>query len=223
MDLRVSAWSGLLAPFVFTFGWLAGGLAQPDAYSMIDDSVSELGALTADSPWLYNQIGANLTGLLVVALAAGLWKAVPPGVSGRVGVIALGVVGLGTFFDGWFRLDCQSIDAACDGTDPSWHAIAHQVESLATVLGLLVSVFALARAFKKSPRWQDLRAVSLGAGITTVAGITTMVVLVGLGSAGGGLALRVVLIVWFGWLALVSYRLLAVARDQERSRLHTAA
>jgi hypothetical protein len=83
MALRWCAWSGLLAPVAFTFAWLAGGLAQPDAYSMIDHSVSDLGALTADSPWLYNQIGANLTGLLVVALAAGLWQTVPPRISGR--------------------------------------------------------------------------------------------------------------------------------------------
>ena len=219
MALRICAWSGLLAPVVFTFAWLAGGLAQPDAHSLIDHAVSDLGALTADSPWLYNQIGANLTGLLVVALAAGLWKTVPPGVSGRVGVIALGVMGLGQFFDGLFRLDCQAIDAGCDdgrGADPSWHAIAHQVESLITVLSLLVSVFVLARAFKKSPRWHDLRAVSLAAGIITI------VVLIGLLSVGQGLATLVALTVWFAWLALVSYRLLTVARELEQSRLAAA-
>jgi hypothetical protein len=202
-----------LAPVAFTFAWLAGGLAQPDAYSMIDHSVSDLGALTADSPWLYNQIGANLTGLLVVALAAGLWQTVPPRISGRIGVIALGVMGLGQFFDGWFRLDCQAIDAGCGGANPSWHANAHEIESLFTVLGLLVSVFALARAFKKSPRWHDVWAVTLAAGITTI------VVFAGLVSVGGGLAILVALSVWFAWLALVSYRLLTVAWELERSGL----
>jgi hypothetical protein len=41
---------------------VVGGLAQPDAYSAADDDVFDLGALTASSAWIYNQIGANLTG-----------------------------------------------------------------------------------------------------------------------------------------------------------------
>jgi hypothetical protein len=211
VPLRLSAWCGLLAPVAFTLAWLVGGLAQPDSYSTIDDSVSDLGALTADSPWLYNQIGANLTGLLVLALAAGLWKTVPPRLSGRVGVVALGVMGVGQFFDGLFRLDCQGIDAGCGDADLSWHANAHEIESLFTVLGLLVSVFALARAFKQSPRWHDLRAVTLTAGFATI------VVFVGLLPVGGGLAVLGALSVWFAWLALVSYRLLTVARELESS------
>ena len=97
----------------FVIGWAAGGLAQPDAYSLVDDSVSDLGALSADQAWIYNQVGANLTGLLVAALAYGLWKAGIPGFSGRIGVIALAVMGIGQFFDGWFRLDCRAIDAGC--------------------------------------------------------------------------------------------------------------
>lgn len=212
MPLRISAWSGLLAPLVFTFGWVAGGLAQTDAYSAIDHAVSDLGASTADSPWLYNQIGANLTGLLVFALVMGLRKVLTFNGSGRVGIIALGVTGIGVFLDGWFRLDCRGIDASCDGgyrADPSWHAIAHSVESLFTVLGLVVSVFALALAFRKSARWRGLWKASLGAGITTV------VTLVGLAPVGQGLAFRVALSVWFAWLALVAYRLLTVAREPE--------
>jgi hypothetical protein len=147
MPLRVYAWCGLLAPVAFTVGWLVGGLAQPDEYRTIDDHVSDLGGSTANSPWLYNQIGANLTGFLVIGLAAGLRRTVRSGVAGRVGVIALGVTGIGQFFDGWFRLDCRAIDPGCNGTDPSWHEIAHDIESRFTALGLLVSVFALARAF----------------------------------------------------------------------------
>jgi hypothetical protein len=37
-----------------------------------NDEISDLGAVTASSSWIYNPIGANLTGLLVVALALGL-------------------------------------------------------------------------------------------------------------------------------------------------------
>ena len=43
-------------------GWIAGGLAQPDAYSVARDDISDLGAVTASSSWIYNRIGTNLTG-----------------------------------------------------------------------------------------------------------------------------------------------------------------
>lgn len=197
--------AGLLAPVTFTVGWVAGGLAQPEAHSLIDDAVSDLGAMTASSPWLYNQIGANLTGLLVVMLAVGLWRSGLAGVAGRVGVIALGVTGVGLFLDGLFRLDCQAIDAGCGPVGHSWHAIAHQVESVVTVLGLLVAVFALARGFAKSARWHDLSAVSLAAGVTSVLAV------VGLSFVGQGLGTLVALTVWFAWLTLVSWRLLTIA------------
>lgn len=204
--------AGLLAPVAFTIGWVSGGLAQPEAHSLIDHAVSDLGAVTASSPWLYNQVGANLTGLLVVVLAAGLWKAGMAGVAGRVGVIALGITGLGLFFDGLFRLDCQAIDTGCGPVGSSWHAIAHQVESVVTVLGLLVAVFALSRGFKKSPRWRDLSAISL------VAGVASVLAVVGLSPVGQGLGTLVALTVWFAWLALVSWRLLAIAREPEHRR-----
>jgi MFS family permease len=41
--------------------------------------VSDLGALTASSAWIYNQIAANLNGLLIVAFALGLWRALGSG------------------------------------------------------------------------------------------------------------------------------------------------
>jgi hypothetical protein len=86
LPLRAAAICGLLAPITFVAGWLLGGLAQPDAYSVVDHDISDLGALTADEPWLYHQLGANLTGLLLCALALGLWKAVGTSLAARLGL-----------------------------------------------------------------------------------------------------------------------------------------
>lgn len=209
MPLRLCAICGLLSPIAFVIGWVAGGLAQPEAYSLVNDSVSDLGAVTADQAWIYSQIGANLTGLLVAALAYGLWKAGISGLSGRIGVAALAVMGIGQFFDGWFRLECRAIDAGCSEGGTGWQVAAHEIESLFTVLGLLVSVFALARAFKKAERWRDLRTPTLIAGFATVA------IIIGLLSVGGALAVRLGLCGWFTWVALVSYRLLRIARERD--------
>ena len=72
MPTRIAAACGLLAPLTYCAGLLFGGLAQPDAFSSADDATSDLGASTASSPWIYNQIGVNLTGILVLIFALGL-------------------------------------------------------------------------------------------------------------------------------------------------------
>jgi len=59
--------------------------------------------MTATSPWIYNQVGANLTGVLVVLLGLGLWRALSPDVIGRIGVAVLIAEGTSTFFDGIFH------------------------------------------------------------------------------------------------------------------------
>jgi hypothetical membrane protein len=86
MPARIAGICGLLAFVTVNIGWIAGGFAQPAAYSVANDDISDLGADTASSSWIYNRIGANLTGLLVVVLALGLWRALsrsvqplPPG------------------------------------------------------------------------------------------------------------------------------------------------
>ena len=62
MPTRAAGICGVLAFVTVNLGWILGGLAQPAAFSTADDDISDLGALTADHAWIYNQLGANLTG-----------------------------------------------------------------------------------------------------------------------------------------------------------------
>ena len=151
---------GVLALFTFNAGWIAGDAAQRSAFSPIHHDISDLGALTASSPWLYNQIAANLSGLLVLALAVAVWLAPRP--AGRnwvdvAGTAALAVTGLGMFLDGIFRLDCQAIDEGC--VNDSWHAHAHKIESAitaaATFAALILLPFVLRRV---GARWRPMLA-----------------------------------------------------------------
>src|SRR3954462_4516406 len=142
---------GLLAVVTFNAGWIAADLAQPQAFSPARDDISDLGALTASSPWLYNQLAANLSGLLVVALGVGVWLALGPSRLGRVGAAALIAAGIGTFFHGLFRLDCQGIDVAC-GSD-SWHSHTHKIESGLTAGTIFIAFLALALAFRRTATW----------------------------------------------------------------------
>src|SRR4051794_36272258 len=150
---RFAGACGLLAFVTFNAGWIAGDLAQPQAFSPARDDISDLGALTASSPWLYNQLAANLSGLLVVALGVGVWLALGPSRLGRVGAAALIAAGIGTFFDGLFRLDCQGIDVAC-GSD-SWHSHTHKIESGLTAGTIFIAFLALALAPRRTATWRD--------------------------------------------------------------------
>ena len=192
---RVAGVCGMLALVTGTVGWVAGDLAQPAAFSPANDDISDLGAVTASSAWIYNQVGANLTGLLVVILAIGLWLALSPDVLGRLGSVALLVAGVGSFLDGLFRLDCRGIDAAC--TNHSWHYHAHKIESAITAGALVLSPLILALAFRRVPGWRGAWLPSL---LTLPAILLANVVF---SAVGDGAATRAGTFVGFAWIAFV--------------------
>ena len=154
MPLRAAAICGLLASVTFVAGLLFGDLAQPDAFSPANDNISDIGAQTADHAWIYNQIAGNLNGLLILAFALGLWRALGSGWLASLGVLGLAVLGLTRFLEGFLRLDCGGIDEGCENT--SWQADAHRIESgIAAALFFLVPPV-LAFAFRRLPQWRDL-------------------------------------------------------------------
>lgn len=207
MPSRLAALCGLAAPVTFTVGVLLGDLAQPAAFSPADDDISDLGAVTASSPWLYNQVAANLSGLLVICLALGLWAALGSGLLARLGTIGLAVAGTGLLLDGFLRLDCQGIDAGCE--NGSWHASAHKVESGVTAVAILVTPLVLAFAFRRLPDWRSAWLPTL---LAMPAVIFTSAVF---GIVGAGAATRAASIVWFLWVGFVGLRLLRVADGDE--------
>src|SRR4030095_14830483 len=91
---RAAALSGLVAFVTFNLGWIAGDFAQRPALSPARADISHLGAMTASSPWLENQVASNLSGLLIVALGVGLWLALRPSRLGRLGAANVGAVGV---------------------------------------------------------------------------------------------------------------------------------
>jgi hypothetical membrane protein len=201
MPARIAGICGLAAFVTMNIGWIAGGLAQPSAYSFANDDISDLGAVTANSSWIYNGIGASITGLLVVALALGLWRALSPDVLGRLGAGALFVVGACAVLEGFFfHLDCRGIDTGC--TNDSWHSHAHKIESDITAVATIAALLILAFAFRRIPAWRDSWLPSLFAvPAILLAGIVFSAV-------GNGASTRAVSVGAFLWIAFVSVRLL---------------
>ena len=206
MTARVAGVCGLVAFVTMNVAWIAGGLAQPDAYSSVRDDISDLGARTANDPWLYNQIGANLTGLLVVVFGLGLWRALSPDVLGRIGSLAVIVSGAGAFLDGIFRLDCRGIDQACQNT--SWHSHAHKIESGITGAAFLLAPPILAFAFRRNPAWRSAWLPSLlTLPATILAGALVSI-------WGDGASTRAATIVGFVWIAFIGAQLIRVCDDR---------
>jgi hypothetical protein len=207
--VRAAGLCGLVVFMTANVGWIAGGLAQPAAYSVANDDMSDLGALTASSSWIYNRIGGNLTGLLVVALALGLWRALSPDVFGRLGAVALLAVGACLVLEGFFQLDCRGIDTGC--TNDSWHSHAHKIESGITGAAAFASPLILAFAFRRIPAWRDSWLPSL---ITVPAAILASVVFSALGN---GASTRAGLVVFTLWIAFVGVRLLQKGTSGRRA------
>ncbi len=199
MSVRLLGICGLLAFVTFTVGWVAGDLAQPAAFSPANDDLSDLGALTASHAWLYNQVAANLSGLLVVALGIGLWYALSPSRLGRLGAAALIATGLGTFLDGLFRLDCQGIDAGCK--NDSWHSHAHKIESALTAVATFAALLILAVSFRRIPAWRDSW-LPLAVAIPAV-----FVANIFFSALGDGAATRAGTVVVFAAIAFIAFRL----------------
>jgi hypothetical membrane protein len=192
---------------VLFLGTLAGALAQPDEFSLVDHANSDLGADTAASPWLSNQLGSNVPGALLLVFAVGLWRSLGRHPSARVGSALVGLVGVCIFLTGFFRLDCREIDAGCDIV--SWHATAHVITAGVTILALLAAPFVLARALKHAPAWRDLWLPTLAFGVAT---IVTAVVASAVGEGLGGL---LAVFVWFVWITVLAIRLWRLAERVE--------
>jgi hypothetical protein len=203
MPLRAAAICGLLASVSFVAGLLFGDLAQPDAFSPAQDDISDIGAQTANKAWIYNQIAANLNGLLILAFALGLWRALGSGWLARLGVLGLAVLGATRFLEGFLRLDCRGMDEGCENT--SWQADAHGIESgIAAALFFLVPPV-LAFAFRRLPQWRDLWLPTL----LTVPVVVAVSVLFSV--IGNGAAVCAASITWFLWLGLLAWRLMRLA------------
>lgn len=205
LTLGVAGIAGVLASVTFNIGWLVGDHTQSPRFRPRHDDISDLGALTAHNAWLYNQVAANLTGILLVMLAAGLWLALRSNRLGRFGAATLAAAGIGMFLDGLFRLDCEGINSACN--NQSWHAHAHKVESGFTVAFTLLSILLLALAFRKSSAWHD-------AWMSTLAGIPALFIAnTAFSPLGPGAATRAGTVTVLATFAFIGTRLVARKTD----------
>jgi Protein of unknown function (DUF998) len=155
--------------------------------------------------WIYNQIGDNLTGILIILFGLGLWRALSPDVLGRIGAGALILGGLSLFLEGFFRLDCRGIDSGC--TNDSWHSSAHKMDNRFLFV-FFAAALILAFAFRQIPEWRSLWLPSLLA-VPVMLAVSVLFSVI-----GDGAAQRAANITLFLWVVLLAWRLLRLADER---------
>ncbi len=142
--------------------------------------------------WIKNQIGSNLTGILIILLGLGLWRALSPDVLGRIGAGAVMLTGLAIFVDGFFRLDCRD-----------------KMSNRFLVAVAFAAPLILAFAFRRIPEWRGAWLPSL---LVLPASIVWGVLFSVLGDGASQRAANLTL---FAWLAFLGVRLMRTANARQ--------
>jgi len=200
---------GVIGGPLFVATFLVEGATRAN-YDPLRHPVSSLAL--GDSGWVQS---ANfiVTGLLTLAFAAGLWRALQPGKSSTLGPLLVGVWAVGLLGAGAFVTDPVSgyPPGAPDRLSGySWHGALHDLFSGPAFVALAAACFVFGRrlAGRGERGWAVYSTIS---GLVFV--IAFVLASVGFGQAAGlvdlaGLLQRVAVAVGFGWLTLLAVHLL---------------
>ncbi len=149
-----------------------------------------------------------VTGLLVIAAAAGMRRGMPGGPGRRWIPRMLIVVGAGLTGGGVFRPDASGgyppgTPAGVSAVS-SWHGVLHEVCGSAAFLALVVACVVLARRYRAT-RQRGMAAGSLAAGVLCAAGVAAG------GAPHGSLTLFAGVSAALLWTAVMSARLIITA------------
>jgi hypothetical membrane protein len=202
--VKLLAAAGIVGPIVFIILVVVQGILQPD-YSHIAMPVSALAAWPAG--WLQDLNFFVFAGMMA-AFAIGLNQAIAPTRFGFLGIALLLANALGLFLAGLFHW----IDVNGVPTETPEHVVAAILTFSSVSIGLAV----LSRRMSSDPRWRDLSGYVLATGLVMLA---LFVVVGGFAIGEGtplhqwaGLLQRVLVLVWFVCLFVVTRRVLRLAR-----------
>ena len=204
MRVRPLASAGVGAAVVFTLGWIvAGAVSEP--VDATRGTINDLGAQPVALAWLWN-VPRAVSGLLIVAVCAGLRTRLPQTRGTRAGVLLLGLFGVAQALALVFRRDCLTTDPTCDhDRSYSWQHVGHELISPLGSVGLVVALVLLARCFRDEPGLRVLWQPSVAALAVLVATLALFAVV--RDSDGVGVVQRLSATAVYVWIAVVAVTL----------------
>jgi hypothetical protein len=210
------AWGAVAGVVVLNFGWLIAGAAQTGGYSVARDDVSDLGALTAQHPWVMLTASGVAGALTILFALFALRPALAvPGRGTALGawLVAASLMGLDNLSDVFFRLDCRAADPGCttSASMSSWHGTVHGLVGAATAIATVAAPFVLAHRMRRADGWRDL------ARPTFLFGLLFLAVLIGYAAlerkTGGGYLQRTAIVLLSVGMATLALRDRSLARS----------
>jgi hypothetical protein len=208
---RLLAVAAIAGQVLVTAAWLVGGMLQTGGYSVARDDISDLGALTADRPWVL-LIGQGVSGTLTMVFALFVLRRALAAAGHRGPVsawlVALSAAGLDDLSDAFFRLDCRAADLGCTEVvaTSSWPGAIHGIVGSITFAILVIAPFALARRMRLVPAWRSLAWPALWYGVLLAAAVAIFVALSI--TANGGYAQRAVALLGSAGVIALALRVL---------------
>ncbi|MGH8925467.1 MAG: DUF998 domain-containing protein [Acidimicrobiia bacterium] len=203
------ALAGIVGPPLFTVGFLAQEFFRRGEFNSIAEPVSALEA--GPSGWI-QQVNFVVFGVLIIAFALGLHRAVRPAKAGVAGPAILLWSGIGLILSAVFPLR----DAPGGGWyDPTGlHTINGTIFFLSLGIGLIV----ISRRLARDPAWRGLSKYALwtGAGLLLMAVVFSVLVRPDGAPlhAMAGLVQRITIAGWFACIVTLGIRLRRIASSQ---------
>ncbi len=203
---------GAIGPILFILAFIVESATRP-GYSAWHNFVSDLSL--SNQGWV--QIASFLIcGICVFCFALGLRQVFRAGKGAVWGPILLGVFGLSLIIAGLFVTD-PSLGYYPPGTSSSTqtlHGMIHGLNAPLAFGSLAIAIFVLARRFARDPAWRGWALYSLVTGIIFLGSFFACLIVAILDQKGillnspTGLLERIAIIVGWGWITLLSMRLL---------------
>ncbi len=205
--LNVAAWAGIVGPVLFTAVFLGLEVVLGDRYDRVSEVVS---ALEAGPYGWVQQVNFAVFGLLTMAFAFGLHRAIGGSRAGIAGPALMFVSGIALLLAGAFPF---REDPAGEVVESAGHTVAGVMFFSTSALALVL----LSRRMARDPGWRALSTYALIAGAIAVAGFVAFGRLVipddAPWHAYAGLAQRgLILLVLFPCRTILAVRLLRIAR-----------
>jgi hypothetical protein len=164
---------------------------------MARHDVSDLGALTAQDPWVMltaQGIAGALTILFALFALRPALAVAGQGTALGAWLLAASLMGLDNLSDAFFRLDCRAADRGCTtaAATASWHGTTHLVVGVVSAVATIAIPFVLAARMRRADGWRDLARPTIAFGLLFLAVLVSYAALEG--KPGDGYLQRVAIV-----------------------------